>query len=146
MKKVIFGALFVFAATFAMAQSSTTNSTALEILKVTPEIYAQKVQAELQQVCSLKPEQSEKVYNIALSTAEKIHELETYNNSVGNPKHKEYVKRTVGYGDAKIMNILDKNQLASYNKKERILRKDDLVKERQAKAKAYEEAKAKKRN
>ena len=74
MKKVILSAVFTMIAVFAIAQSSTKNVQAIEILKVTPEVYAQKVQAELQEVCLLKPAQAEEVLKIATTTAEKIHQ------------------------------------------------------------------------
>jgi hypothetical protein len=142
MKKLIFGVLFLFAATFTFAQSATTNSTALEILKVTPEQYATKVQKELQEVCNLKPEQAEKVYEFALKTANNVYELEELNATQGNSTHNEHVNQTVQYGESLIVNMLDRNQIASYNKKERLLRKADLIKEREAMAKEYNDAKA----
>ena len=138
MKKVIFSAMFLLVATFAMAQSSTKNVEALKVLEVTPTVYAQNVQSELQTVCNLKPEQAEQVYEIALKTAKKVHELETYNNTAGNPDHADHMKRTLQYGEAYIMNILTKNQLASYAKKDRILRKQELIRERQALSKKSE--------
>ena len=141
MKKVILSAVFAMVAMFAVAQSSTKNLQALEILKVTPEVYAQKIQAEVQEVCLLKPAQAEQVYKFAKTTAEKIHKLEKINNGIGNPDHEAHVKKTLQYGEAYIMNILDRNQLAAYNKKDRILRKEELIKEREEMAK-----KAAKRN
>lgn len=142
MKKLIFGVLFLFVATFTFAQSVTTNSTALEILKVTPEQYATKVQKELQEVCNLTPEQAEKVYAISLKTANNLHELEELNARAGNPDHTVQVNHTVQYGESLIINMLDRNQVAAYNKKERLLRKADLIKEREAMAKEYNENKA----
>lgn len=143
MKKLIFGALFLFAATFTFAQSETTNSTALEILKLTPEQYATKVQKELQEICNLKPEQAEKVYEIALKTANNVYELEEVNAREGNPDHELQMKQTIQYGESLIVNMLDRNQIAAYNKKERLLRKAELIKEREAMAKEYNENKAK---
>jgi hypothetical protein len=143
MKKLIFGVLFLFVATFTFAQSVTTNSTALEILKVTPEQYATKVQKDLQEVCFLNPKQTEKVYEISLKTANNVHELEELNARAGNPDHTLQINQTVQYGESLIVNMLDRNQVAAYNKKERLLRKADLIKEREAMGKAYNEANAK---
>lgn len=141
MKKVILSAVFAMIAVFAIAQSSTKNVQAIEILKVTPEVYAQKVQAELQEVCLLKPAQAEEVLKIATTTAEKIHQLEKINTGKGNPDHELHVKKTLQYGEGYIINLLDKNQKAAYDKKDQILRKEELIRERQEMAK-----KAKKRN
>lgn len=141
MKKVILSAVFAMIAVFAIAQSSTKNVQAIEILKVTPEVYAQKVQAELQEVCLLKPAQAEEVLKIATTTAEKIHQLEKINTGKGNPDHELHVKKTLQYGEGYIINLLDKNQKAAYDKKNQILRKEELIRERQEMAK-----KAKKRN
>lgn len=135
MKKVILSAVFAMIAVFAIAQSSTQNVQALEILKVTPEVYAQKVQADLQEVCKLKPEQAEEVYEIAKKTAEKIHQLERINTGKGNPDHELHVKKTLQYGEGYIINLLDKNQRAAYDKKDRILRKQELIREREEMAK-----------
>lgn len=135
MKKLILSAVFAMIAVFAMAQSSTKNLVANEILKVTPEVYAQKVQADLQEVCKLKPAQAEEVFKIAKTTAEKIHQLEKINTGKGNPNHEEHVKKTLQYGEGYIMNLLDRNQLAAYNKKDRILRKQELIREREEMAK-----------
>ena len=135
MKKVILSAVFAMIAIFAMAQSSTQNVQAVEILKVTPEVYAQNVQADLQKVCKLKPEQAEKVYKIAKTTAEKIHQLEKINTGKGNPDHELHVKKTLQYGEGYIINLLDKNQRAAYSKKDRILRKQELIREREEIAK-----------
>jgi Skp family chaperone for outer membrane proteins len=142
MKKLIFSVLFLFVATFTFAQSATTNSTALEIMKVTPEQYATKVQKDLQEVCNLNPEQAEKVYEISLKTANNVYELEELNARAGNEGHNAHVNQTVQYGESLIVNMLDKNQVAAYNKKERLLRKADLIREREAMGKAYNEANA----
>lgn len=139
MKKVILSAVFAMIAVFAMAQSSTKNVQALEILKVTPVVYAQKVQAELQEVCKLQPEQAEEIYKIAKSTAEKIHRLEEINTGKGNPDHEVHVKKTLQYGEGKILNLLDRNQVVAYNKKENILRKQELIREREEMAKKHAE-------
>ena len=101
-----------------------------------------KVQKELQEVCNLKAEQAEKIYEIALKTANNIYELEELNATQGNPDHTVQVNHTVQYGESLIVNLLDRNQVAAYNKKERLLRKADLIKEREAMAKEYNEAKA----
>ncbi|MFK7949079.1 MAG: hypothetical protein AB8G11_15930 [Saprospiraceae bacterium] len=135
MKKVILSAVFAMIAIFAIAQSSTKNVQAAEILKITPEVYAQQVQADLQEVCKLKPTQAEDVYKIAKTTATKIHQLEKINIDKGNPDHELHVKKTLQYGEGYIINLLDKNQLAAYNKKDRILRKQELIRERQEMAK-----------
>lgn len=145
MKKLIFSALFLFVATFTFAQG-TTNGVALEILKMSPEQYATKTQNELQQVCNLKPEQAEKIYAFALKTANNVHELEEVNAETPNAEHEEVMRRTLQYGESYIVNILDKNQVAAYSKKDRILRKAELIKEREAMAKKYNETKAAKRN
>lgn len=139
MKKLILSAVFAMIAIFAMAQSSTKNVTALEILKTTPVVYAQTIQSELQEVCKLRPDQAEEVFTIAKTTAEKIHKLERINNGIGNPDHEAYVAKTLQYGEAYIINLLDRNQKATYDKKDRILRKKQLIKERQEMAKKYEE-------
>lgn len=135
MKKVILSAVFMMIAVFAMAQSSTKNVQAIAILKTTPAVYAQKVQAELQEVCKLRPEQAEEILKIATTTADKIHRLEKINNGKGNPDHELHVKKTLEYGEAYILNLLNRNQLAAYSKKERILRKKELIRERQEMAK-----------
>ena len=111
MKKVILSAVFAMIAVFAIAQSSTKNVQAIEILKVTPEVYAQKVQAELQEVCKLQPAQAEEVLKIAKTTAEKIHQLEKINNGKGNPDHELHVKKTLQYGEGYIINLLNKTLL-----------------------------------
>ncbi len=141
MKKIILGAFFLLIASFAIAQSGTTNGTALQILKITPEAYAENVQAELVQVCNLRAEQAAEIYKIALRTAKKIHALEEFNKTEGNPDHEMYIKRILQDGNSYIVNLLDKNQVAAYNKKDNLLRRDELIKERQAKANAYEQGK-----
>lgn len=135
MKKVMLSAVFIMITIAAMSQTSTKNVQAIEILKVTPEVYAQKIQSELQEVCKLQPAQAEEVYKIAKTTAEKIHKLEEINTSKGNPQHEEHVKKTLQYGEGYIINLLDKNQRAAYSKKENLLRKEELIRERQEMAK-----------
>ncbi len=135
MKKLILGICILWFATAANAQSNAvTLEKAAEILKITPAEYAEKVQSELQTVCNLKPEQAQKVYELAEKTAKNVHELETVKAT--NSEHETHLQQTINYGEAYIMNILDKNQLAAYSKKESILRKEALVKERQARAAA----------
>jgi len=132
MKKVILSAVCIMITLAAMSQTNTQNVEAAEILKVTPEVYAQKIQSELQQVCKLQPAQAEEVFNIAKTTAEKIHKLEEINTGKGNPNHEEHVKKTLEYGEGYIINLLDKNQRAAYNKKDNLLRKQELIRQRQA--------------
>ena len=65
----------------------------------------------------------------------RIHKLEEINTSKGNPEHEEHVKKTLQYGEGYIINLLDKNQRAAYSKKENLLRKEELIRERQEMAK-----------
>lgn len=137
MKKLILGVSFLFIAVLSFAQSNTEISAAAnEVLKFTAEEYAQKVQNELNEVCNLKEEQSQKVYDIALRTAEKAQGLAIHNNTNPAADYIFKLNKTVERGQSYIVNMFDKNQIAAYNKKDRILRKEQLIKERQAAAAA----------
>jgi hypothetical protein len=142
MKKLILGLSFLFIAVLSFAQSNEVSLAAEEILKFTAEEYADKVQSELNEVCNLKAEQSQKVYDIALKTAKKAQRLAEHNTT--NPANDYVAKlnKTVQRGEAYIVNMLDKSQVASYNKKDRILNKEQIIKDRQARAKAVNESKA----
>jgi len=133
MKKLILGLSFLFIAVLSFAQTK---------LKYTAEEYAEKVQNELIEVCNLKGEQSQKVYDIALKTAKKAIALAEHNATNPADDYAYKLNKTVQRGEAYIVNMLDKNQVAMYNKKERILNKEQLIKDRQARAKAVNEANA----
>jgi tetrahydrodipicolinate N-succinyltransferase len=142
MKKLILGLSFLFIAVLSFAQSSEISTTANDILKYTAEEFAEKTQNELNQVCNLKADQSQKVYEIALKTAKTAHGLAEHNATNTADDYAMKLNTIVSRGEAYIVNILDKNQVAAYNKKERILNKEQLIKDRQARAKAHNEAKA----
>jgi hypothetical protein len=138
MKKIILAFSCLIVATMTMAQGET-HYLAAEMLKVTPEAYAEQVKNELTPLCKLDAKQAEKVYGFALQTANKVHALAEHNRTANAPDYDAKMKATVERGESYIMNILDKNQLAAYNKKDRILRQSELIKEREAKAAALKQ-------
>jgi len=142
MKKLILGLSFLFIAVLSFAQTNEVSLAAEDLLKYTAEEYAEKVQNELIEVCNLKGEQSQKVYDIALKTAKKAIALAEHNATNPADDYAYKLNKTVQRGEAYIVNMLDKNQVAMYNKKERILNKEQLIKDRQARAKAVNEANA----
>lgn len=142
MKKLILGLSFLFIAVLSFAQNNEISVAAEEILKFTAEEYAEKVQSELNQVCNLKAEQSQKVYDLALRTAKKAQRLAEHNTTNPADDYVAKLNKTVQRGEAYIVNILDRNQIASYNKKERLLNKEELIRNRQARAKAVNESNA----